>query len=480
MKNDLCSLSATDLVRCYSRQQLSPVEVTRAVLERIGKLNPVLNAFCFLDFKSSLKEAKQSEKRWVKGSPQGLLDGVPVSIKDLLLTKGWPTLRGSKTVDPKGPWNNDAPAVARLREHGAVLLGKTTTPEFGWKGVTDSPLTGVTVNPWNRRLTPGGSSGGAAVAAALGMGCLHIATDGGGSIRIPAGFCGLFGFKPTFGIVPIHPHSPAGTLWHQGPIARTVDDAALMLSVIARPDARDWYQAPPLDIDYRKGLDDGIKGLRIAYSRTLGYARVDADVAQRVKHGARLFESLGARVEEVDLKLDDPIDIMQPLWAVALALAIAPMSAHQRSLLDPPMLALAESGFGLDALTYRKLERAREAFARRMCLLHQTYDLLLTPQLAVTAFEAGHEVPPGSDRTRWWEWSPFTYPFNLSQQPAAAVPCGFTHDGLPVALQLVGNKFADALVLRAARAYENAQPFIMPRADAGILSKPGAVARTAM
>jgi aspartyl-tRNA(Asn)/glutamyl-tRNA(Gln) amidotransferase subunit A len=276
----------------------------------------------------------------------------------------------------------------------------------------------------------------------------------------------LFGFKPTFGIVPVHPHSPAGTLWHQGPIARTVLDAALMLSVIARPDARDWYQAPPLNIDYRKGIDEGVKGLRIAYSRTLGYARVHPDVAAKVEHGARLFESLGARVEDIDLKLDDPIEIMQPLWAVALALVIAPMSADQRALLDPPMLALAESGFGLDALSYRKLERTREAFAGRMCLLHQSYDLLLTPQLAVSAFAAGHEVPPGSDRTRWWEWSPFTYPFNLSQQPAAAVPCGFTPDGLPVALQLVGNKFADAMVLRAARAYENAQPFIMPKADA--------------
>jgi aspartyl-tRNA(Asn)/glutamyl-tRNA(Gln) amidotransferase subunit A len=190
-----------------------------------------------------------------------------------------------------------------------------------------------------------------------------------------------------------------------------------------------------------------------------------------------LFESLGATVEEVELGLDDPIAIMQPLWAVALALAIEPMSDQQRSLLDPPLLALAESGFGIDALTYRKLERAREAFARRMCLLHQTYDLLLTPQLAVTAFEAGHEVPPGSQRTRWWEWSPFTYPFNLSQQPAAAVPCGFTQEGLPVALQLVGNKFADALVLRAARAYEKAKPFVMPRADAGDVARQMAAGR---
>jgi len=479
MSDDILSLTAVELTAHYRSKKLSPVETTRAALERISRLNPIYNAFVMVDETRALQDARASEARWLRGEPVGLADGIPSTVKDLIVTAGWPTLRGSRTIDPKQPWTEDGPPVARMKEQGAVFLGKTTTPEFGWKGVTDSPLTGVTVNPWNRRLTPGGSSGGAAVAAALGMGCLHIATDGGGSIRIPAGFCGLFGFKPTFGIVPIHPHSPAGTLWHQGPIARTVDDAALMLSVIARPDARDWYQAPPLDIDYRKGLDDGIKGLRIAYSRTLGYARVDADVAQRVKHGARLFESLGARVEEVDLKLDDPIDIMQPLWAVALALAIAPMSAHQRSLLDPPMLALAESGFGLDALTYRKLERAREAFARRMCLLHQTYDLLLTPQLAVTAFEAGHEVPPGSDRTRWWEWSPFTYPFNLSQQPAAAVPCGFTKDGLPVALQLVGNKFADRLVLRAARAFEHAQPFIMPAADAAAEPAQMAQRRTA-
>ncbi|HEX7953735.1 MAG TPA: amidase, partial [Burkholderiales bacterium] len=423
-----------------------------------------------VDEARAIKDARASELRWQRGTPAGSVDGVPATVKDLIVTEGWPTLRGSRTIDPQQPWTEDGPPVARMKEQGAVFLGKTTTPEFGWKGVTDSPLTGITVNPWNRSLTPGGSSGGAAVAAALGMGCLHIATDGGGSIRIPAGFCGLFGFKPTFGIVPVHPHSPAGTLWHQGPISRTVGDAALMLNVIARPDARDWYQAPALDIDYCAGLEGGVKGLRVAYSRTLGYARVDPDVAAAVEQGARLFESLGAGIEEIDLALDDPIAIMQPLWAVALALAIEPMNAQQRALLDPPLLALAESGFAIDALGYRKLERAREAFGRRMCQLHQTYDLLLTPQLAVTAFEAGHEVPPGSDRRRWWEWSPFTYPFNLSQQPAAAVPCGFTAEGLPVALQLVGNKFSDQTVLRAARAFELARPFVMPRADASTVS----------
>ncbi len=461
--DDILDLTASALTAHYRNRQLSPVEVTRAALARIARLNPAYNAFVMVDAPRAMRDARDSEQRWQRGAPVGLVDGVPSTVKDLIMTEGWPTLRGSRTIDPAQPWTENGPPVARMKEQGAVFLGKTTTPEFGWKGVTDSPLTGVTVNPWDRRLTPGGSSGGAAVAAALGMGVMHIATDGGGSIRIPAGFCGLFGFKPTFGIVPVHPHSPAGTLWHQGPIARTVEDAALMLSVIARADARDWFQAPALKVDFRDGLDGGVARLRIAFCRTLGYARVDPTVAHIVERGARVFESLGAQVEEIDLGLADPIEIMQPLWAVALALAIEPMDEQKRGLLDPPMRELAESGFGIDAITYRKLERAREAFARRMCALHQRYDLLLTPQLAVTAFEAGHEVPPGSGRTRWWEWSPFTYPFNLSQQPAAAVPCGFTPDGLPVALQLVGNKFDDALVLRAARAFESAQPFVMPR-----------------
>jgi aspartyl-tRNA(Asn)/glutamyl-tRNA(Gln) amidotransferase subunit A len=463
MADDILTLTAAQLTGHYRSGQLSPVDATRAALDRIEKLNPIYNAFVLVDEARAMKDALASEARWLRGEPAGLVDGVPATVKDLIVTDGWPTRRGSLTIDPSQPWTENGPPVARMKEQGAVFLGKTTTPEFGWKGVTDSPLTGVTVNPWNTKLTPGGSSGGAAVAAATGMGTLHIATDGGGSIRIPAAFCGLFGIKPTFGIVPVHPHSPAGTLWHQGPISRTVDDAALMLTVIARPDARDWYQSPPLNIDYRAGIESGIKGLRIAYSRTLGYAKVDPQVAEKVEEGARVFESLGAIVEDLDLKLDDPIAIMRPLWAVALALAVSPMTEEQKSLLDPPLRVLAESGMGLDALAYRNLERAREAFARRMCLLHQTYDLLLTPQLAVTAFEAGHEVPPGSQRTRWWEWSPFTYPFNLSQQPAATVPCGFTSDNLPVALQLVGNKFADALVLRAARAFETARPFVMPR-----------------
>src|SRR5207302_2057648 len=247
-------------------KNLSPVEATRAVLERIERLNPVLNAFCLVDGEAAIASATESEGRWMKGAPMGALDGVPVSIKDLILTRGWPTLRGSKTIDPKGPWDDDAPAVARLREVGAVLLGKTTTPGFGWKGVTDSPLTGITRNPWNPAKTPGGSSGGAAAAVASGMGPLAVGTDGGGSIRIPCAFTGLFGIKPTFGRVPAWPPSPMGTVAHVGPIARSVADAALMPSVMSQPDSRDCTALPYEPRDYRERHEPGFARSRAAAS----------------------------------------------------------------------------------------------------------------------------------------------------------------------------------------------------------------------
>ena len=462
MSEDVLALSCDALLSAFRTKTLSPVEVTRAALDRIDALQPAFNAFAFVGAEQALADARASEQRWMAGAPIGRVDGLPTTVKDLLLCRGWPTRRGSVTTDATGPWPEDSASVARLREQGAVFLGKTTTPEFGWKGVTDSPLTGITRNPWNPALTPGGSSGGAAVAAAFGMGALHLATDGGGSIRIPAAMCGLFGFKPTFGVVPVHPHSPALTLWHQGPIARTVADAALMLNVISAPDPRDFHAAPSSGIDYLAGLDDGIRGLRIGYSRTLGYAKVDADVAEQVDAAVARFTDLGASVEEIDLALDDPIALMRPLWAVALAIAIEPMSEAQRARLDPPVRELAAPGFAMTALQYRSLEREREALARRMTRLYERFDLLVTPQLATTAFAAGHEVPPGSGLSRWWEWSPFTYPFNLTQQPAASLPCGFTAAGLPVALQLAGRRFDDATVLRAARAWENAHPFRMP------------------
>jgi aspartyl-tRNA(Asn)/glutamyl-tRNA(Gln) amidotransferase subunit A len=461
LTDDILERPAADIVALYRSKQVSPVEVLTATLNRIERMDPVYDAFVTLDRRGALDAAHASEERWLRGEPAGLIDGLPVTVKDLVVVKGMPTRRGSRTTSP-APGEEDAPPVARLRRHGAVFLGKTTTSEFGWKAVTDSPLTGVTRNPWNASLTSGGSSGGAAVAAALRMGVLHLGTDGGGSIRVPASFCGIFGFKPTFGVVAVYPHTPALTLWHQGPLTRTVAEAALMLTVMAGPDHRDWYAAPAMDVDYRTGLDAGIRGCRIAYSRSLGYAKTDPEIVALVDQAVGVLACLGADIKEIEPKLDDPIAIMEPLWTVGLAAGIAAMTAEQRAVVDPVLLDLAAPGFRLTALDYRRLEQAREDLGRRMAALHTRYDLLVTPQVATAAFAAGHEVPPDSGMKRWWEWSPFTYPFNLTQQPAAAVPCGFTASGMPAAMQIVGAKFNDALVLRAARAYEAEHPFPCP------------------
>jgi aspartyl-tRNA(Asn)/glutamyl-tRNA(Gln) amidotransferase subunit A len=462
MKNDLCSLSATDLLRLYRTRKASPVEATRAVLARIDKLNPKLNCFCLVDAKSALATAKESEARWKKGAPQGLLDGVPVSIKDLLLTKGWPTLRGSRTINPKGPWNDDAPAVARLREHGAVLVGKTTTPEFGWKGVTDNPLTGITRNPWNPKLTPGGSSGGSTAAVAAGMGPLTVGTDGGGSIRIPCAFTGLFGLKPSFGRVPAWPLSPFGTVAHVGPITRTVTDGALMLNVLSLPDPRDWFALPHDSRDYRVGLDDGVKGLRIAYSANLGYAEVEPEIAALVKKAVKQFADLGAQIEEVDPGFENAGPMFTTHWFAGAASLLRTMSADQVKLIDAGLRDVARQGAKIRTLDYLAAVQQRGQLGVLMNRFHEKYDLLLTPTLPLAAFEAGKEVAAVVKEKRWTDWTPFSYPFNLTQQPAASVPCGLTKKGLPVGLHIVGPRYADALVLRAARAYEAVHPIALP------------------
>ena len=458
MSAELCSLTAAQLLDGYRTRTLSPVEVAEAVLKRIEEFNPRFNAFNFLSPEETLKSSKASEARWMAGQPMGLLDGVPVSIKDLLLTRGWPTLRGSKTVDPKGPWNDDAPATARLREHGAVLLGKTTTPEFGWKGVTDSALTGITRKPWNPQKTPGGSSGGAAAAVASGMGPLAVGTDGGGSIRIPCGFTGLFGIKPSFGRVPAWPLSPFGTVAHVGPITRSVADAALMLNVLALPDARDWHALPREPRDWRSGLEQGVQDLRIAFSPDLGYAKVDSEVASLVRSSIKVFEDLGAKIEEKNPGFENPEPIFRAHWFSGAAFLL--QTVKQKNLVDPGLLEVAAMGEKITAHEILDAQMKRGALGARMNLFHRDYDLLVTPTLAVAAFDVGREFP--ENNKRWTDWTPFTYPFNLTQQPAASIPCGFTRAGLPVGLHIVGPRYADALVLRAARAFETARPIRLP------------------
>jgi aspartyl-tRNA(Asn)/glutamyl-tRNA(Gln) amidotransferase subunit A len=437
------------------------VEATKAVLARVEALNPVLNCFCHVDAAFALESARASEARWMRGEPRGLVDGVPTSIKDLHVVKGWPTRRGSRTTEGDPVGAEDAPAVGRLRAGGAVLLGKTTTPEFGWKGVTDNPLGEVARNPYDPSRTAGGSSGGAAVAAALGMGALHIGSDGGGSIRIPSGFSGIVGIKATFGRVAAWPASMFGTLSHVGPMTRTVADTALMLTVIAGFDSRDWLALPDDGTDYRVGLDGGVRGLRIAFSPDLGHARVDPAVAAAVAAAVQALADQGAVVETVDPGVGACSDIFDPIWFAGAAAILDAMPADRRGLVDPGMQRLAARGAAFTALDLQRAAKARAELAIRLQRLHDRFDILVTPTLPIGAFAAGREVPEGSGMAEWMEWTPFSYPFNLSQQPAATVPCGLTPDGLPIGIQLVGAKYADALVLRVARAVEAAVP--MPR-----------------
>jgi aspartyl-tRNA(Asn)/glutamyl-tRNA(Gln) amidotransferase subunit A len=454
---DITRLSATELLGLYRRLELSPVEATRAVLAQIDSQNPAINAYCLVRGDEALAAARASEGRWAAGEPMGLLDGVPVSVKDLLLTRGWPTLRGSRATDASGPWTVDAPAVARLREHGAVLLGKTTTPEWGWKAVTDSPLTGVTRNPWDVSRTPGGSSGGAAAAVACGLGPLALGTDGAGSIRIPASFCGIVGLKPTQGRVPVYPPSAFGTLSHVGPMARTVADAALLLDVIGAPDPRDSLaldRCVPGELEAAR-----VSGLRVAYSPALGYAQVDPEVAAAVQAAVSALESCGARVTVADPGFASPVATLNVLWYAGAAAIVDDIPAERRNLVDPGLAEVASEGRGYSALDYVRALRERAALGVAMGAFHESYDLLVTPTEPIVAFAAGTEVPAGSADPRWPSWTPFTYPFNLSHQPAATVPCGFSAAGLPVGVQVVGARHADSLVLSACAAIEAALPW---------------------
>lgn len=458
-----CFASATDLIAAYRAKALSPVEATQSCLDRIKALDGTLNAFCLVDEESALAEARASEARWAKGSPIGLVDGVPTTVKDLFLTRKWPTMRGSLTVSRDQTCDVDAPPVARLREQGAVFLGKTTTTEFGHKGVGDSPLTGITRNPWNTALTPGGSSCGAGVAAAASMAPLNLGSDGGGSIRIPASFCGVFGIKPGFGRVPSAPPGAAGSLPAAGPLTRSVADAALMLKVIAGDDSRDWTALADPAFDPLSGLDDGVAGLRIAYAPTISGAPVTDEVASAIAAAADTFRSLGATVEEIDLDLPGAVETYYTILSVTLGSALTSLSDEQRKLVDPGLLIIADDGTRLPVFDYAKaLHVDRAAIGATMRALHERYDLVLLPAMPRTAFPVMLDYP-GDTGVEWRaDWTPFTFPFNLTAQPACSIPCGLSSERLPIGLQLVGRIREEATVLRAARAFETTRDFPLP------------------
>jgi aspartyl-tRNA(Asn)/glutamyl-tRNA(Gln) amidotransferase subunit A len=463
-------LSAAELGALYARRELSPVEVARDALDRIERFEPEINAFVVRDAQVTLAMAEASQARWLKDEAYGPLDGVPVTIKDNIAIAGWPMRRGS-AVGSDAPWPDDAPAAARLREAGTVFLGKTTMPEYGWKGVGDSPLSGITRNPWNTETGPGGSSSGAAACAALNLGCIHIGTDGAGSVRIPAAFTGVVGLKPSYGRVPAWPASTMGFLAHLGPLTRTVTDTALAMNAIARPDNRDMtamIDAPP---DYVAGLAGGVKGLRLAWSPRLSLdVPVDPEVAALTQAAAFAFRELGASVEEVDPGFADPVEILMTIWSAGAALALRSAGAGERARMDPGLVAVAEQGERVAASDYvEALLSQRNALAHRMAQFHARFDLLLTPTLPLPAFSVGRNTPEhGAYGEDWTRWTPFTYPFNITQQPAVSLPCGLTGAGLPAGLQLVGAFGRDALVLRAAAAFESSRPFA--RVDAPVKS----------
>ncbi|GGC67746.1 amidase [Hoyosella rhizosphaerae] len=448
-------MTATELVTAFTAGSLSPVEATQSVLSAIEARNPEINAFCLVDPERALRQAKQSEERYRRGHVKGLLDGVPISIKDIFFTKGWPTLRGSQCVDPNQEWNVDSPITARLREDGMVFVGKTTTPEIAWKATTDSPLSGITRNPVDPSKTAGGSSGGSAAAVAAGLGPCSVGTDGGGSIRIPASFCGIVGFKPTHGRVPMFPASPFGPLAHGGPMTRTVEDTALLMDILSLPDYRDPTYLGPTFTTYRGQMNRDVRGLGVAYSKNLGYLKVDDEVCKIVDAAVRKLDEAGLPVTEANPGFSDPVEAFELLWAAGAATLLGRFPEGSRDKVDPDLGTVWDRGLEYSAVEYLQARDVAAQLGITMGNFHNTHNLLLTPTMPIAAFEAGHNVPPGSDYTSWPQWTGFTYPFNLTQQPAISIPVGTTAAGLPVGLQIVGPRHSDDLVLAVARYAEH-------------------------
>jgi aspartyl-tRNA(Asn)/glutamyl-tRNA(Gln) amidotransferase subunit A len=461
---DLCYTPATELARLIRTRALSPVELTRAVLERIERVNPVLNAYCTVTAEAALATARAAEQAVMRGAALGPLHGVPYSVKDLNFTKGVRTMGGSRIFEHRVP-DTDAPLVRRLKTAGGVMLGKTTSPEFGWKALGDSPLTGITRNPWDTRMTTGGSSAGAGAAAAAGLGPLAQGSDGAGSIRIPSSFCGIYGFKPSFGRVPNWPLSNNDNSSHNGPMTRTVADAALMLSVIAGPD--DWdrtaLDAPPEDYVGRLARD--LRGVRIAFSPALDGLQVDPEVAGVVRDAVRAFETLGCVVEEVKPGFADTAELIRIMWSAHEAGQRGRFVAQWGPQMDPGLVACIENGSRYSAVEYIEAREKKILFWDTVRPLFERYEFLLTPSVSGPAFEVGR-LNPAHFRQHawdWFDWASFSYPFNFTGQPAASLPAGFTSAGLPVGLQIVGRRCADLAVLQASAAFEAARPWVARR-----------------
>ena len=458
---DIATLPAADLAPMIRARQLSPVELMSAVLDRIERLEPAINAFAYLDAERAMAGARSAEAALMGDGPIGPLHGLPVTIKDLAAVAGMPTRLGSRTSGTQ-PAPGDAPFAARLRAAGAIAIGKTTVSEFGWSGVSNSPLTGITHNPWRRGFNAGASSAGAGAAAAAGFGPLHQGSDGAGSIRMPAAFCGVFGLKPSFGRVPNAPVNVGDNTSHIGPITRTVADAAMMLEVMAGPHHLDHTSLEALPAAYGRRLHEGIAGRRVAYSPDLGHARVDPEIAAGVRSAAETF----ARAAEFTLQ-DATLGwgpagpaLARQFWAAHLTRLEAQLPASEADM-DAGLVACIRAGGVTTMPDYQDMRARKHAYIAEIHGWFEDWDLLITPTVSVAAFPADRLQPAHwpDHAWDWMSWAEFSYPFNMAWNPAATVPCGMTSDGLPIGLQIVGRRFDDLGVLQAAAAFEAALPW---------------------
>ncbi|WP_326537439.1 amidase family protein [Pseudorhodoferax sp.] len=460
---DLPFASATQLLSAFKAGALSPVEATQHALARVHALDGHINAFRVVSDERARAAARMAEHRYRQGNP-GALEGLPFSAKDTLMVAGIACRRGSMAM-PDEPAEESAPVVDHAETQGGVLLGVTTTPEFGAGAVTISPLTGVTRNPWNLAMNAGGSSGGAGAAVASGLGCVALATDAGGSARIPAALCGIVGFKPTGGRLPTYPPNVAGTLSAPGLMARNVRDIALLMNVCAQPDVRDAEMLPPDATDYLGTVDALAQGkrardIRIAFSTDLGFARrIDAEVSEAVRAAATHFAQLGYQVEEAPAVIDDPTGFFVTLFQAGFAYTSRGFTAGQMERIGPALRTAIQAGGQVGLFDYMAAQDLRRALARRMNEFHRRYDFLILPTTATTAFDAERWVPAEfEDLPNTRAWTPFTALFNLSQQPAISVPCGLSRRGLPIGLQIAGPRFADARVLQLAHHFFSTHP----------------------
>lgn len=466
--DEIASLDALALSRAFSNRELSPVEVAGSLLGRIERLNPQVNAIVHLDREKTLEMARAAERRYISGNVLSPLDGVPVTVKDLSSIAGWPRRRGSLAFDGLSPCAEDTSCIARLREAGAVFLGKTATPDSGCKVVTRSAVHGVTLNPYDLTKTPGGSSGGASAALAMGFGALAVGSDGAGSIRIPASLTNVFGLKPGFGRVPAFP--PDIDMPHSvvGPMSRSVHDAAVMLAVMSRPEPRDAFAWPVPFMVPDDLADPDLRGLAVAFSPRMGCKAPlgDHEVDELVARTIPLLARAGAQALKEDLVWPvDPVEPFQIFWDTACAATVDGFDATKQCLLDPGILRAAEAGWKVSISAYQHAMEQRLKMTAASRAFFNRFDLLVCPVVPTAAWSVERDVPEGfADHE--WRWCPYTFPWNMTGQPAASVPIGFTTAGLPVGVQIVGPWGGEENVLRAAAAIERRRPPRKPRAAA--------------